>query len=206
MKNRLHDKKAGIAILASLIIISLVEVVLRGVMFKEAMFELSNAGEPAITALFSLMLIIFVCKGKDRVFYILCGAWLGYFVIKQFFGIPDMIATFFSAMSNFDGFTDFAILIHVFSMVCVVAIGGLLVEYMNDGTIYNKAFNTLCVATIVMLAINIVFAIYDIVVLKEIVAVLAILNNLSRGAMLFLFTFFAYDTAKMQLKKVDFSK
>ena len=206
MKKRLFGKKAGIAILAVLAIISLLEVVLRGVIFKEAMLELTNAGEPVITAIFSLLLIIFAGKGKDRVFYILCGAWLGYFVFKQLFGLPEMIATFFAAMQDSEGFTDFAILIHAVSMVCIIAIGGLLVEYMNDGTIYNKAFNTLCIATVLMLVINVVFAVYDIVVLKDISAVLAILNNISRGAMLFLFTFFAYDSAKHQLKKANLSK
>ena len=35
MKKRLHDKKAGIAILISLIVISLAEVVLRSVILKE---------------------------------------------------------------------------------------------------------------------------------------------------------------------------
>ena len=54
--------------------------------------------------------------------------------------------------------------------------------------------------------VNIVLGIYDIVILNDISAVLAILNNLSRGAMVFFFTFFEYDSAKMQLKKVNFSK
>ena len=97
-------------------------------------------------------------------------------------------------------------IIRVAVSIFVIALGALLVEYMNDGTIYNKAFNTLCIASVFMLAINVVFAIYDIVILKDISAVLAILNNLSRGAMLFLFTFFDYDSAKMQLEKTNLSK
>jgi hypothetical protein len=36
--------------------------------------------------------------------------------------------------------------------------------------------------------------------------ILVIFNNLYRIAMVFLFTFFAYDSAKKQLSKVDFSK
>lgn len=206
MKNRFHGKKAGIAILTVIIIISLAEVILRGVILRESMFDISNAGEPIMTALFALMLIIFTNKGKDRIFYIVCGAWLGYFVLKQLFGIPEMISTFFAAMENTEGFTDFAILIHVLSMISIVAIGGLLVRYMNDGTICNKVYNVLCITTILMLVINVVFAVYDIVVLKDISAVLAILNNLSRGAMVFLFTFFAYDSAKMQLEKATLRK
>ena len=206
MKKRLHDKKAGIAILISLIIISLAEVVLRSVILKEAMFNLSNAGEPIIAALVSLILIIFASKGKDRIFYILSGAWLGYFAFNQLFDLPEIISMFFGAIKNYDGFTDFAILFHVLSMVCIIAIGALLVEYMNDGTIYNKAFNILCTITVLTFVINIVFGIYDIVVLNDISAVLAILNNLSRGAMVFFFTFFAYDSAKAQLKKTKLSK
>ena len=206
MKKRLHDKKAGIAILVALILISLAEVVLRSVIMKEAMFNLSNAGEPIITALVSLMLIIFASEGKDRIVYILSGAWLGYFAFNQLFDLPEIIAMFFGAMKNYDGFTDFAILFHVLSMVCIIAIGALLVEYMNDGTIYNKAFNILCTITILTFVVNIVLGIYDIVVLNDVSAVLAILNNLSRGAMVFFFTFFAYDSAKHQLKKANLIK
>ena len=206
MKKRLHDKKAGIAILVALIVISLIEVILRSVILKEAMLHLSNAGEPIITMLCSLMLIIFAGKGKERVVYILSGAWLGYFVFKQLFDLPGMVATFFTAMENSEGFTDFAILFHVLSMICIIGIGGLLVEYLNDGTIFNRAFNILCIVTVLTFVVNIVFAVYDIVILDDISAVLAILNNFSRAAMVFLFTFFAYDSAKMQLKKVNFSK
>lgn len=117
-----------------------------------------------------------------------------------------MIATFFAAMENSEGFTDFAIFFHVLSMVCIIAIGGLLAEYMNDGTIYNKAFNVLCIITILTFVVNIILAVYDIIVFNDISAVLAVLNNLSRASMAFLFTFFAYDSAKAQLKKVDFSE
>ena len=206
MKKRLHGKMAGISILVSLLIISIIEVILRGVLLKGAMFNLSNAGEPMITAICSLILIIFSIKGKERIVYILCGAWLGYFVLKQLFGLPGMIATFFAAMENSEGFTDLAILFHVLSMVCIIAIGGLLVEYMNDGTIYNKAFNVLCIITVLTFVVNIIFAVYDIITFNDISAVLAVLNNLSRASMVFLFTFFAYDSAKTQLKKVDFSE
>ena len=113
MKNRLHDKKAGIAILVSLILISVAEVILRGVILNEALFKLSNAGEPCITVLLSLVLIIFATMGKDRIFYIICGGWLGFFVFKQLFDLPSMLSTFYFAMQSSDGFTDFAILIHV---------------------------------------------------------------------------------------------
>ena len=205
MKNRLHDKKAGIAILVSLILISVAEVILRGVILNEALFKLSNAGEPCITVLLSLVLIIFATMGKDRIFYIICGGWFGFFVFKQLFDLPSMLSTFYFAM-KIPEITDFAILIHVLSMVCIIAIGCLIVEYMNDGTIYNKAFHILCLIIILTFVANIIFGIYDIVVLNDISALLAILNNLSRAIMIFLFTFFAYDSAKKQLNKVNFDK
>ena len=204
--DRLHDNRAGIIILATLAIISLVDVISRNVILRESVLDISNVGEPLITALVSLMLIAFAIKGKDRIVYVLGGGWLAYFCFKQLFDLPGMVMTFLAAMENSDGFTDFAILIHVFTMVCFIAIGGLLVEYMNDGSIYNKPFNILCIAIISMLAINIFFAIYDIFVLNDVSAVIAIFNNLSRAMMLFLFTFFAYGSAKNQLRKVRFTE
>jgi hypothetical protein len=207
MKKRLHDKKAGIAILLSLLIISVAEVVLRSVILKETMFNLSNAGEPIITAIFSLLLLTFALKGKDRVFYILCGVWLGYFVMNQLYNLPGLIAdtvvcyntgSFNSAICNS---------LHVFSAICIVAIGALLVEYMNDGSIYNKAFNIFCAFTIVLLLLLALHnGAYDALVLGRTEVILASLHNLSRMAMVFLFTFFAYDSAKAQLKKTDLTK
>ena len=205
MKNRLHDKKAGIAILVIIFILSVVDVILRATIFSNIASTVSNYGEPLITAVFSIVLLIFAFKGKDRIFYILCGGWIGFFVFKQLIDLPTMVLTFFAAMQNSEGFTDFAILIDIVSMVCIIAIGGLFVEYLNDGTIYGKAFNILCLITLLTFVVNIIFAIYDIVVLKDISALLAILNNISRATFVFLFAFFAYDSAKKQLSKVDFS-
>ena len=104
-------------------------------------------------------------------------------------------------------------------MLCVIALSALLVEYMNDGSIYNHAFNTLCVITILLHLVVIGRGIYGIIfgetnitpngieldIFKKQI-VLVIFNNLYRIAMVFLFAFFAYDSAKKQLSKVDFSK
>jgi hypothetical protein len=207
MKKRLHDKKAGIAILVALIIISLAEVVLRSVILKEAMFGLSNAGEPIITVAFSLMLIIFALKGKDRVFHILCGVWLGYFVMNQLYSLPRLVAD--TVVGFNDGSFNSAICnsVHVLSIICIVVIGALLVEYMNDGSIYNKAFNILCAITLVLLLLLALHnGVYDALVLGRTEVILASLHNLSRMAMVFLFTFFAYDSAKAQLKKTNLTK
>ena len=207
MKKRLHDKKAGIAILVALIVISLAEVVLRSVILKETMFNLSNAGDPMITALFSLLLITFALKGKDRIFHILCGVWLGFFVMNQLYNLPRLIAdtvecfnagSFNPAMCN---------LIHALSMIGIVAIGALLVEYMNDGSIYNKAFNILCAITAVLLLLLALHnGVYDALVLGRTEVILGSLHNLSRITMVFLFAFFAYDSAKHQLKKANLEK
>jgi hypothetical protein len=207
MKKRLHDKKAGIAILLSLIILSLAEVVLRFVILKEGMLNLANAGEPIITAAISLLLLTFALKEKDRVFYILCGIWLGFFVLNQLYGLPGMIADTIERFNAGSLNTAMCNLIHALSMICIVVIGSLLVEYMNDGSIYNKAFNIFCAVAVVMLLLLALHnGVYDALILGRTEVFLASLHNLSRISMIFLFTFFAYDSAKAQLKKTNLTK
>ena len=206
MKKRLHDKKAGLIILAAIIIISIAEVVVRGVLFKEAMFGLSNAGEPFITALFATMLVIFALKGKDRVFYILCGVWLGCFVLDQLFNLPSMITTLVYCINTNNIFGTIAAITHLLSIGTIVAIGALLVEYMNDGTIYNKAFNALCVITVVLQAFLLLHTLHSTFNYGNSEVIIAALHELSRLTLVFLFTFFAYDSAKAQLKKTNLSK
>ena len=90
---------------------------------------------------------------------------------------------------------------------------------MNDGSIYNRAFNTLSVITILLHLVVIGRGIFGIIFGETSVTpngieldifekqiVLVIFNNLYRIAMVFLFTFFAYDSAKKQLSKVNFDK
>jgi hypothetical protein len=207
MKKRLHDKKAGIAILAALIMISLLEIILRAVFLKKAMGDISNAGEPIITAAISLLLLTFALKGKDRVFYILCGTWLGFFVLNQLYGLPGIIADTIERFGAGSLNTAMCNLIHALSMICIVAIGALLVEYMNDGSIYNKVFNIFCaIAAVLLLLLALHNIVYDVCVLGHTEVILASLHNLSRMTMVFLFTFFAYDSAKAQLKKTDLTK
>jgi hypothetical protein len=207
MRKRLHDKKAGIAILISLIIISLAEVVLRSVIWKEAMFDLSNAGEPVITALLSLLLIAFALKGKDRAFYILCGVWLGFFVMNQLYGLPGMVADTVERFAAGSLNTAMCNLIHTISIIGIVLIGILLVEYMNDGSIYNKAFNIFCAVTaLLLLLLALHNGVYDVLILGRTEVILGSLHNLSRMTMVFLFTFFAYDSAKAQLEQTKISK
>ena len=208
MKNRLHDKKAGIFILISLIIISVAEVIYRAVVANEIVFTTSNFGEQLAVIIFALMILIFTAKGKDRVCYIIYGAWIAYFVMDQAFELPGMVG---DLVINFSQ-TRMAISIclRLVSMLCIIALSALLVEYMNDGSIYNRSFNTLCVITILLHVVSIGMSFYSIIKIEPDLYqkqnILVIFNNLYRIAMVFLFAFFAYDSAKKQLNKVDFSK
>ena len=210
MKNRLHDKKAGVAILISLIIISLADILSRVLILKESMLNTSTTGEPLLVIIFAVIILIMNAKDKDRTCYICYGAWLAYFVLNQVFELPGLVSKLISIVASNDGVLtigNLAFICRILSMVTIIAIGVLLVEYMTDGTIYKRAFNGLCIATIVFIVANVVISVYvafnglypmDILVQA--------INNLSRLAMVFLFTFFAYDSAKHQLKKVNFSK
>ena len=92
------------------------------------------------------------------------------------------------------------------SMVCIIAIGALLIEYLNDGSIYNRAFNVLCVITVILITIDIVISIISVLNGGSNTELLVSFYHLYRLLMIFLFTFFAYDVAKAQLKKVDLSQ
>ena len=206
MKKRLHDKKAGIAILISLIIISLAEVIFRSVtMWKE--FNTSNFGEQLAVIALAVTILILTAKGKDRACYICYGAWAGYFILDQLFELPGTIA---NLLAGSDLIMNISTALRLLTMVCIVAIGVLLVEYMNDGTIYNRVFNALCLITVLLFAVDILISISGLVFaptedLKKITT-LVLFNALYRISMIFLFTFFAYDSAKAQLKKTDLTK
>ena len=208
MKKRLHDKKAGIAILISLIIISLAEVIFRAVAMGKAILTTANLGEQLAVIVLAATILILTAKGKDRACYICYGAWAGYFILDQLFELPGTIS---NLLAGSDPIMNISTALRILTMVCIVAIGVLLVEYMSDGTIYNRAFNVLCVITLLLLAGDmfisihgLVFAPIDILLKKH--TALVLFNNFYRIVMIFLFAFFAYDSAKMQLKKVNFSK
>ena len=206
MKKRLHDKKAGIAILISLFIISLAYVILRAAVFSNIPFADSNHGEALITAIFSALLLVFALKGKDRVFYVLSGAWIFFFVINQLYSLPNMIQTLVYCTNNGIIFGVVSAVAHICSIVSIVAIGALLVEYMSDGSICNKAFNAFCIVTVVLQAFLVVFTLSGMFISGDYEVILAVLFELSRLVMVFLFTFYAYDSAKFQLKKTNLTK
>ena len=213
LKNRPQGKKMGIIILAALIIISLAEIIFRVVAIGKAVGNTTNFGEDVATIVLAATILILTAKGKDRACYICYGAFAGYFILDQLFELPGMVGTLMSNISN--PVATFSIVIRILTMVCIIAIGVLLVEYMNDGTICNRAFNTISLITILLLAVTIltsatglIFAPSDgaeIILLKK-QNVLIIFNNMYRIAMVVLFTFFAYDSAKAQLKKTNLTK
>ena len=215
MKNRLHDKKAGIAILVSLILISVAEVIYRAVIANGIAFTTSNFGEQLTVIIFALIILIFSAKGKDRVCYLIYGAWIAYFVMDQAFELPGMVGDLVMNISS--PITTFSIVIRLISMLCIIALSALLVEYMNDGSIYNRAFNVLCVITVLLHVVIIGISVNGLILLSKTTSnidvnlhssynMLVIFNNLYRILMVFLFTFFAYDSAKKQLSKVNFDK
>ena len=66
MKKRLHNKKAGIAILVALFVISVAEIIFRAVSMKEFALTTENLGEQWAVAALSAIILILTAKGKDR--------------------------------------------------------------------------------------------------------------------------------------------
>ena len=207
MKKRLHDKKAGIAILISLIIISLAETIFRAVAIGEAVLTTANLGEQLAVIALAVTILILTAKGKDRACYICYGAWIGYFVFDQIFELPGLIVLAIGGLSAGTAAPSlfFGWALHVLIEICIIAIGALLAEYMNDGTIYNRAFNGLCITTVLLIAANTAISICGALV-EGPSFLLDTFHNMYRMTMVFLCTFFAYDSAKMQLKKANLSK
>ena len=216
MKKRYHDKKAGIIILSVLIVISVLEVVFRIGCMRQSLLTTTNVGEPLATAIFAVILIAFTLAGKQRICYICYGAWLACFTLDQIFGLPGMLVNVAVNMFN-PGIVS--IMIRLVAMICIIAIGALIVEYLDDGTICNGAFNTFCIIAVVLLVADISIGVYNIafnepaalpagvelgVFKKQIM--LDIFNKAYYVLMIVLFTFFAYDSAKVQLEKANLTK
>ena len=210
MKNRLHDKKAGIAIIVSLIVLSLAEIIFRHFFLREMISSTANYAETLAVIILALAILIFTLKGKDRVCYILYGAWIAYFLLDQFFELPGHLIYVISSLANVGTVSNVSIIIylglivHALSYVGIIVMGILLVEYMNDGSIYNRAFNITFALTLMLLLVSVCIGIYNVVMGSPIDLLLLVFNNIYRIIMIFLFTFFAYDSAKKQLNKVDF--
>lgn len=205
MKNRLHDKKAGIVFLVALIIISLADIISRVAILGEAVYTARNLGEQLAVVVLAATILIFGAKGKDRICYICYGAWIGYFVLDQLFELPGMIVTLIKAITS-NGYGISALIFTIIASLGFIAIGALLVEYMNDGTIYNRAFNTVCIITVLSVIVAMIMNIIGVSTGDPASVMLIIFYNLYRLAMVFMSAFFAYDSAKHQLKKTNLSK
>ena len=210
MKKRLHDKKAGIAILISLIVISLADIIFRAATMGLEAMSTSNFGEQLIVVALAVTILILNAKGKDRACYILFAAWITYFVLDQLFEMPGLLTTLLTLFGETGGlhFARIgAIFVRILSMIGTVIIGILLAEYMSDGTINNRAFNIVSGLTVLFILPSIISPLtYVISGSADSMYVLVTFNALYRLAMVFLFTFFAYDSAKHQLKKTDLTK
>ena len=210
MKKRLHDKKAGIAILISLIVISLADIIFRAATMGLEAMSTSNFGEQLIVVALAVTILILNAKGKDRACYILFAAWIAYFVLDQLFEMPGLLTTLLTLFGETGGlhFARIgAIFVRILSMIGPVIIGILLAEYMSDGTINNRAFNIVSVATILFIAPSVIAPlVYVFKADADTMYILAAFNALYRLTMICLFTFFAYDSAKHQLKKTNLSK
>ena len=213
MKKRLHDKKAGIAILISLVILSLAEIIFRAaVMGFEAILTTANLGEQIAVIALAVTILILTAKGKDRACYICYGAWIGYLGFDHIFELPGQFISALSSLSksamlsNGGVIDSIGVIVHVLTYVGIIVIGILLVEYMNDGSIYNRAFNISCAITLALLVLSVAISVYNVCMGIPLELMLLAFNNLYRITMIFLFTFFAYDSAKAQLKKTDLSK
>ena len=205
MKNRPRDKKAGIVFLAALIIISLADIISRVAILGEAVYTARNLGEQFAVVVLATTILIFGAKGKDRICYICYGAWIGYFVLDQLFELPGMIATLIKAITS-NGYGISALIFTIIASLGFIAIGALLVEYMNDGSIYNRAFNTVCTITVLSVLAAMIINIIGVSTGDPASVTLIVFYNLYRLAMVFMSAFFAYDSAKHQLKKTDLTK
>ena len=209
MQKRLHDKKAGVAILLALIVISIAEIIFRVIAIGKAVGNTPNFGEDVATIILATTILILTAKGKDRACYICYGAFVGYFILDQLFELPGMISTildFFSKTEGIDIVGNITIVLRIVSMIAILAIGVLLVEYLNDGTICNRAFNALCIISICTIIGSIICTSYSVINGGEMFLLLDVINNLIRLSMVFLCAFFAYDSAKAQLKKTNLTK
>ena len=208
MKNRLHNKKAGIAILVTLIIIALAEIAFRIVFIHESIRDIAshNLGEQVVAIILASTILFFSAKGKDRICYLCYTAWIGYFVLDQLFQLPRVIFDVVPFTSNGLSTSILVPVFYLISLVCIVALGILLVEYMNDGSICNRAFNALSIVAVLSILASIIINVVVVINSKEVIVLLSSVHNLYRIAMVFMFTFFAYDSAKHQLKKANLSK
>ena len=210
MKKRLHDKKAGIAILISLFIVSLVETIIRALQPGYA-FAVTDLGEAFAIAILSAVILILTLAKKDRLCYVFYGAFIGWFMLEEALSIPGTVKALADTIANAEQIAAVikgsvaipivSIAIHVLTSIAIVAIGVLVLEYLSDGTICNRAFNAFCIIAVLLLLAAMIINVIGVASVATVEIGLLLLNNFHRIIMIFLFTCFVYDSAKAYLKK-----
>ena len=218
MIKKLQGEKARIVILLALIITALVDVFYRAIVMKEAALGIANAGEQVAIIVLAAIILLFMAKKNDKISYISCGALIAYFVMDQLIELPGMIGNLIANVS--EPAIIISITIRLLTMVGIVAIAALLAEYVNDGSIYNRAFNVVFWLTILLHVASVAFSVVGLVLTSNLAEVpnaselallqkqnvLIILNEIYRIVMVVLFTSFAYDSAKRQLNRENLTK
>ena len=218
MIKRLQSKKVRIAILITLIVAALVDVHFRAIVMREAALDIANAGEQVTVIVLAAITLLFMAKKNDKLSYISCGALVAYFVMDQLFALPGMIGNLVANISV--SYIAISIAIRLLTMVGIVVIAVLLAEYVNDGSIYNRAFKAAFWITILLHVASIAFSVVGLVLTANLAEVpngaelallqkqnvLIIFNEIYRIIMVVLFTSFAYDSAKRQLNRENLTK
>lgn len=207
MKKSLTGKSACIALLAALLIISLADVLLRATVFEYGFFDLFDYGEVFTTIAFTTLLIILALKNKDRLFYAICGIWLGYFVLCQLFALPEEIATLVEMFTYLDDLSASIVsainsaIVLIIDMIVIGVLGALLIKYIYNGKTHTKTFGLLCLVSILMQVIYSVLVIGDIIGGMPSFFILSVFYSLSRIAMVCLLAVFAHSTARLHIAK-----
>ena len=214
MIKKLQGQKARIAILITLIVTALAEVLFRAIVMREAALGVANAGEQVAIVVLAAIALLFMANKNDKLAYISCGALVAYFVMDQLIELPGMIGNL--AVNISDPTIALSIALRVLTMVGIVAIAVLLAEYVNDGSIYNRAFNVVFWITIILHVVSIAISVAGFVIIGNIAdapvdllqkqGMLVIFNDVYRIIMVVLFVAFAYDSANRQLKRENLTK
>ena len=207
------------ALLVSLILIAVAEIIFRAVCLGKETLSTPNLGEQIAVLAFASVLLVLLATGKERACFLCYAAWIGYFVLDLVFELPGTVILFITNVleSNIPLVEGLVPFFQLISMLGVIGLGVLLVEYLNDGTIYNGAFNVISLITVSLISISIIgytVLIFASPIINELFSstglelglrpeqiALAVFNGAYRLTMVFMFTFFAYDSAKHQLKK-----
>ena len=218
MIKKLQGQKARIAILITLIVTALAEVLFRAIVMREAALGVANAGEQVAIVVLAAIVLLFMAKKNDKLAYVSCGALVAYFVMDQLIELPGMIGNLAANISI--SYIAISIAIRLLTMIGIVAIAVLLAEYVNDGSIYNRAFNVVFWITILLHVASIAFCLSAYILpgsaaevttatdvaMRSNQNVLIIFNEIYRIVMVVLFTSFAYDSAKRQLNRENLTK